>query len=60
MKHKLQSNDFLKNEINEMVKKKEKTKTKTSLWFAFFGVCTVFVFVIFICFEQYLNYVVRH
>lgn len=34
MKHKLQSNDFLKNENNE--------KKKKSLWFAFFGVCTVF------------------
>lgn len=38
MKHKLQSNDFLKNETNEMKKKKR------SIWFAFFGVCTVFYF----------------
>lgn len=45
MKQKLQSNDFLKNEINEMVKKKK--KKKTSLWFAFFGVCTVFYFYLF-------------
>lgn len=39
MKHQLQSNDFLKNEINKL-----KKNNKKKLWFAFFGVCTVFYF----------------
>lgn len=54
MKQKLQSNDFLKkkkkNEINEM---KKKIPLVCFLW------CVYSVY-FFICFEQYLNYVVRH